>query len=236
MEKYNIEELVTEANKRLKEDNPSSQDARLSTELTIRRVRDYASKNLISKSLREGKNVFYTEQHLNQLLALRHLHSSGLSDSFIKNNLDLSNPQELQTYLSSTEPQNLQNQDFKLVDNNLIANSLPQVNHVASASELSLTSFNFENSAKVEALGAIDKIASRNISSLSTKNNALRGLTAPSLANVTKSNLLASSAQNKKINYQLIEGDKYRLFIDEDLNSDEQDKILNEIKNKLNIK
>lgn len=88
---YTIQELVEAANKEIKM-NPSdynSQDGRYSSELTVRRVRDYISKGILEKAdKKNGKFDIYEEKHLNKLLDIRKLQQQGFGDRTITSSLN----------------------------------------------------------------------------------------------------------------------------------------------------
>jgi hypothetical protein len=79
--KYDIETLVSKVNEKIDESNA---DGRIKS-LSVRRVRDYQTKEIISKPEKEGKNSYYTDKHLNELLNIRELQMSGATDSVLKN-------------------------------------------------------------------------------------------------------------------------------------------------------
>lgn len=78
--KYTLDELTEEINKVLNGVEYTATDSRHSKELSSRRIRDLASKGLISKPFKEGRYVYYTELHLSELLDFRQLQSKGLTD------------------------------------------------------------------------------------------------------------------------------------------------------------
>lgn len=97
--KVDIEELCKVANERLKQMSQSNLDGRYTSELSVSRVRDYISKKLLDKPLKEGIKAYYTEHHLEQLLSLRQLQNDGLSDKYLKKISDattVSNDKQLQ--------------------------------------------------------------------------------------------------------------------------------------------
>lgn len=85
--KYTIEELAQVVNSKLKDENnlSSLKDNRFVDEISVRRIRDYITKKSISSPIREGRNVYFTDEHVNELLNLRKLQKSGLSEKFITN-------------------------------------------------------------------------------------------------------------------------------------------------------
>ena len=61
----------------------SDNDKRMSKEVSVRRIRDYISKKIVSEGTREGKNKYYNESHLKELSKARELHEEGFSDNEI---------------------------------------------------------------------------------------------------------------------------------------------------------
>ena len=80
--KMKLEELVKNANSLLEKEQ-KYKDQRISNELTIRRVRDYITKGIIDSGIKEGRETFYTKEHLNQLVEVRRLQSKGMSDKLL---------------------------------------------------------------------------------------------------------------------------------------------------------
>ena len=80
--KMKLEELVKNANNLLEKEQ-KYKDQRISNELTIRRVRDYITKGIIDSGIKEGRETFYTKEHLNQLVEVRKLQSKGMSDKLL---------------------------------------------------------------------------------------------------------------------------------------------------------
>lgn len=88
---YTIQELVDAANKQIKTSPSefSSQDGRYSSELTVRRVRDYISKGILEKANKKsGKFDIYEEYHLEKLLNIRKLQQKGFGDRTISTSLN----------------------------------------------------------------------------------------------------------------------------------------------------
>jgi DNA-binding transcriptional MerR regulator len=80
MQKFTLEELAEKVNNDLKN---NSLDNRISKSLSQRRIRDYISKNVIDKGIRDGKNVYYTVTHYEQLIAVRNLQNAGYNDKML---------------------------------------------------------------------------------------------------------------------------------------------------------
>jgi DNA-binding transcriptional MerR regulator len=74
-----IEELVDEANRRLRYRLPEERSLRLKDEVNARLVRHYTTTGLLSPPVRVGRDARYSRVHLLNLLALRRLMADGLS-------------------------------------------------------------------------------------------------------------------------------------------------------------
>ena len=90
--KLTIEDLANEVNKNLS--NLKSDDKRFSNSLSVRRIRDYISKGMLDKPFKDGKNIFFTELHVQKLIALREVQSEGISEENIKKLISYENPIE----------------------------------------------------------------------------------------------------------------------------------------------
>lgn len=84
MNKYTAEDVVSIVNSKVSMGNISYGDSRVSRELTVRRLRDYVYKGLVSPPHKEGKYSVFTDEHLNEIYNVRMMNLSGYSDSVIK--------------------------------------------------------------------------------------------------------------------------------------------------------
>ncbi len=83
--KLTITELTQKVNEELKsKSSDTSTDARYSSELSERRVRDYISKKILDKPFGQGRDKWYGQKHVDKLVAVRQLQSDGLSDQSLK--------------------------------------------------------------------------------------------------------------------------------------------------------
>lgn len=82
--KLNMAELTQVVNEELKKNSSEVTDARMSSELSERRVRDYITKGLLDKPFGQGRDKWFGMEHVNKLVALRKLQSDGLSDQQLK--------------------------------------------------------------------------------------------------------------------------------------------------------
>jgi DNA-binding transcriptional MerR regulator len=81
--KLTIEDVVQQANEALS-GAVESGDLRVRTEISVRRVRDYASKGLMPKPYGRGPQKWYGPEHVNALVELRRLQSSGLPEKYLQ--------------------------------------------------------------------------------------------------------------------------------------------------------
>lgn len=225
MEKtYKINELVDEINYRVRGGElPKTEDGRRKEAVTARRIRDYAAKRLINKPARVGKEAIYNEEHVTQILALRKMQTEGLTDNFIKNNVDLSNTGDLTTYVNDSNDLP-QKEDIKFNDFS------PANLNFDAASLMMSTSEPAQDNYRAGALGAINNISNRLSFSAPIKNTMLRSLTSSKPVTASKG---VDYKQFNGLKYQSFEGLKYRLFVEDGLNEQEKENILEDIKNKL---
>lgn len=97
---YTIEELAEKVNQNVNslqnqlKDDMLHKDGRQSSNLSVRRIRDYITKGLLDKPEGNHPNKYFTDHHVEQLTSLRTLQHVGISDTYIlnsKSNLDYSN-------------------------------------------------------------------------------------------------------------------------------------------------
>lgn len=84
--RYSIEELADEVNKRLKETNvdTSITDGRVSNLVTTRKIRDLMTKELIGKPFKDGRNNYFDDSHVEQIIHVKELQKEGASEKLIK--------------------------------------------------------------------------------------------------------------------------------------------------------
>mgnify|MGYP000303642762 CR=1 FL=1 len=150
--KIKLEELVKNANNLLNKEQ-KYKDQRISNELTIRRVRDYITKGILDSGIKEGRETFYTEEHLNQLIEIRKLQSKGISDKLLVNfsssyqdiNTNVNNKNnedDLNSLLSGIESRNDDNSSFT---RSIYTNSLSKSNLYSSTSNLMKENFKVDS-------------------------------------------------------------------------------------------
>jgi DNA-binding transcriptional MerR regulator len=103
MNKYSAEDIVDIVNAKVSMGNISYGDSRVSRELTVRRLRDYIYKGLVSPPHKEGKYSVFTDEHLNEIYNVRMMNLSGYSDSVIKKETEISKTQSSEKTNNSEE-------------------------------------------------------------------------------------------------------------------------------------
>lgn len=122
-----LEELTDKVNNTMQTDKYQSLDKRHKELTTGRRIRDYISKGMVDKAEKNGRNVYYTTKHYEQVLYCRKLQQEGLNDQFIKkmiNNESLNNNIQLSSYNKSTEKDLVLQQEAKATLNSLLSGSI----------------------------------------------------------------------------------------------------------------
>lgn len=124
-ERWDREQFKEVLNKRLPLNKDGSiEDKRRSEEWTERKIRTYFSgKSALPEPIREGKKVFYTEEHLIALEELLNIQDMGLSYksssslySTFSRNMDISLPEKHETLKDSEHLMNSKNDIFALLN------------------------------------------------------------------------------------------------------------------------
>jgi DNA-binding transcriptional MerR regulator len=98
---WTLDELAAKANEALSAGEPAdARDSRLSGTLTSRNIRRLQSAGAINPPRKSGREAYYNDEHLGQLLEARSLMSKGVAASAIPALREASNG----TYLASSEP------------------------------------------------------------------------------------------------------------------------------------
>lgn len=84
-DEYTLSELVEQVNKFLSDKELTITDSRQSDFLSERRVKDFATKGLMSKPIKNGRYVYYTEVHFNELIQIVQLRRKGFTDKSLHN-------------------------------------------------------------------------------------------------------------------------------------------------------
>lgn len=80
--KLTINELADIFNSNYKNNNDND-DKRMSREISVRRIRDYITKKIVSEGIRDGKKKYYNQTHIEEISKARELHDEGFSDNEI---------------------------------------------------------------------------------------------------------------------------------------------------------
>lgn len=138
LKQYTLEQLVEEVNKSIAEnkDDVQSADGRLSDTITVRKVRDLLAKRLINPPVKEGRQNYFDDGHVNQILNIKSLQKEGASEKLLKG---LSSS----TYYGNNE-QNIS--DDNESDSHLKAGAMNILNSIAARSMQS-QSANLESAA-----------------------------------------------------------------------------------------
>lgn len=138
LKQYTLEQLVEEVNKSIAEnkDDVQSADGRLSDTITVRKVRDLLAKRLINPPVKEGRQNYFDDGHVNQILNIKSLQKEGASEKLLKG---LSSS----TYYGNNEQKI---NDDNEVDSHLKAGAMNILNSIAARSMQS-QSHNLESAA-----------------------------------------------------------------------------------------
>ena len=137
--KLSLEELADTVNSKL---DVGSIDARYSSVVSPRRIRDYVSKGLLDKPYGVGRDKWYGDEHVEKLLTLRRLQSDGISEQALKklSSPSISNETDLKTnalnFLSDVQSRGYLSEPSSVA---LVGNTLMSNNNVESASAIELT-------------------------------------------------------------------------------------------------
>lgn len=126
--KLNIEELADKVNelidKELNNKQGTIKDARQSSVLSTRRIRDYMTKGLLHKP-NGTKEKWFDESHVNALVSIRLLQHNGLSEQYImssslKENIENEQQNDALNFLSSLSSLSAQTNNTNYFRNNPI--------------------------------------------------------------------------------------------------------------------
>ncbi len=88
----NLQEFTKTVNDLIAQEKTSSvsslSDSRIKEEISERRIRDYLNKGILSRPEKMGKSLVFTQDHVEQVLAIRALQSQGVSDSALGSTID----------------------------------------------------------------------------------------------------------------------------------------------------
>jgi hypothetical protein len=87
-EKLTLEELAIFVNRETKTNeslySSSISDSRKKNEFSARRIRDLISKKMISSGFKDGRHVFYNQNHIDELLKYKAMQALGYTENTIK--------------------------------------------------------------------------------------------------------------------------------------------------------
>lgn len=114
LKQYTLDQLVDEVNRIIAETKANVQiaDGRLSETITVRKVRDLLAKRLINPPVKEGRQNYFDNGHVEQILNIKSLQKEGASEKLLRGlssstYLNL-NEQETATYDENDTNQELQ--------------------------------------------------------------------------------------------------------------------------------
>lgn len=83
---YTIEELVQIVNSQLaQEKDVMVTDGRISSEITVRKVRDMLSKGMLSTPVKDGRYNYFDNSHVEQILNIKKMQKEGVTEKLMKN-------------------------------------------------------------------------------------------------------------------------------------------------------
>lgn len=123
MKKYTAEDIVDIVNSKVSLGNISYGDSRVSRELTVRRLRDYVYKGLVSPPFKDGRNAFFTVKHLDEIYNVRMMNLNGYSDSVIKKETDLNKEQSITQEKTDTASEEAESLDDMIASMKTVAST-----------------------------------------------------------------------------------------------------------------
>jgi DNA-binding transcriptional MerR regulator len=86
LKQYTIDELVEEVNRIIAERKGAvhNADGRLSEMVTVRKIRDLLTKRLISQPVKEGRQNYFDDNHVEQILSIKTLQKEGASEKLLR--------------------------------------------------------------------------------------------------------------------------------------------------------
>lgn len=138
LKQYTLDQLVDEVNRSISETKAEVQnaDGRLSEMITVRKVRDLLAKRLINQPVKEGRQNYFDDGHVEQILNIKTLQKEGASEKLLRG---LSSG----SYLTVSETEEVQSSEK---DNDLKASAMSVLNSITARS-MSGKGLNFEAAA-----------------------------------------------------------------------------------------
>lgn len=86
LKQYTIDQLVEEVNRIITENKDVVQtaDGRLSELITVRKVRDLLAKRLINNPVKDGRQNYFDNSHVEQILNIKTLQKEGASEKLLR--------------------------------------------------------------------------------------------------------------------------------------------------------
>jgi DNA-binding transcriptional MerR regulator len=82
---YTIEELVQIVNNQLSQDKDLIvTDGRISSEITVRKVRDMLTKGMLSTPVKDGRNNYFDNSHVEQIINIKKMQKEGVPEKLMK--------------------------------------------------------------------------------------------------------------------------------------------------------
>ena len=128
LKQYTLDQLVDEVNRIIAEtkENVQNADGRLSETVTVRKVRDLLAKRLITPPVKDGRQNYFDNGHVEQILNIKSLQKEGASEKLLRG---LSSG----TYLNLGEQESAIYDDSNK-DNVLKANAMSVLNSINARS------------------------------------------------------------------------------------------------------
>lgn len=128
LKQYTLDQLVDEVNRIIAEtkENVQNADGRLSETITVRKVRDLLAKRLINPPVKDGRQNYFDDGHVEQILNIKSLQKEGASEKLLRG---LSSG----AYLNVSE-QEVATNDYTDKDSDLKANAMSVLNSITARS------------------------------------------------------------------------------------------------------
>ena len=128
LKQYTLDQLVDEVNRIIAEtkENVQNADGRLSETITVRKVRDLLAKRLINPPVKDGRQNYFDDGHVEQILNIKSLQKEGASEKLLRG---LSSG----AYLNVSE-QEVATNDYTDKDSDLKANAMSVLSSITARS------------------------------------------------------------------------------------------------------
>ena len=130
LKQYTLDQLVDEVNRIIAEtkENVQNADGRLSETITVRKVRDLLAKRLINPPVKDGRQNYFDDGHVEQILNIKSLQKEGASEKLLRG-------LSYGSYLNTGE-QEVATNDYKDIDkdSDLKANAMSVLNSITARS------------------------------------------------------------------------------------------------------